>query len=130
MNAETQLQADYQEWRRLAKAEGEAIRNQNWPAVADCQNALQRLQPQILQHTDEARREWTRRGLDGATQEKHFRAIVAELIAIERDNSTLLNDVRKSVQEHFNQLEQSRSTLRHVQRSYAPARPAAWTSFS
>jgi hypothetical protein len=130
MSANDHLQTDYQEWRRLAEAEGEAIRHQNWPAVTDCQNSLQRLQPRIVQHAEEARREWITLGLDCAAQEKNFRAMVAELIAIERGNSTLLNDVRQAAQAQFNQLEQARTTLRQIQRSYAPARPPAWTSFS
>jgi hypothetical protein len=130
MSANEQLQSDYQEWRRLAEAEGEAIRNQNWPVVTDCQTAKQHLQPLIARHADEARQEWLRLGLDCATQEKSFRAIVAELIAIERGNGTLLNDVRQASQAQFNQLEQATATLRQVQRSYAPLRPPAWTSFS
>lgn len=130
MNANDQLHNDYQDWRRLAEAEGDAIRNHNWAAVADCQNSLQRLQPRIIQDTQEARQEWTRLGLDCAAQENKFRATVAELIAIERGNSTLLNDVRQAAQAQFNQLEQARTTLRQVQRSYAPTRPPAWTSFS
>ena len=130
MSANEQLQSDYQEWRRLAEVEGEAIRNQNWPAVTDCQNAKQRLQPLIARHADEARQEWLRLGLDCSAQEKNFRAIVAELIAIERGNSTLLHDVRQATQARFNQLEQARTNLRQLQRSYAPVRPPAWTSFS
>src|SRR3954452_350849 len=75
MSANEQLQTDYQEWRRLAEAEREAIRNQNWPAVAGCQNSLQGLQQTIARHTEEARQEWRRPGLNGAAQEKTFRAM-------------------------------------------------------
>jgi hypothetical protein len=130
MSAENQLQDAYREWRRLAETEGDAIRNRNWPLVSDCQNALEQLQPQIVRFTQQAQEEWTRLGADRAGQEKSFRAMVAELIEIESRNKELLDQVRHEAQSRFGQLSQASHTLRQVQRSYAPAQPTAWTSFS
>ena len=47
MNATDDLTAAYQEWRRLAEAEGEAIRVCDWGLVSACQKALQLLQGRI-----------------------------------------------------------------------------------
>jgi len=55
MSAGHELQNAYQEWRRIAEAEGEAMRQRNWPAVAECQNALEKLQPRIVQITNDTR---------------------------------------------------------------------------
>jgi hypothetical protein len=130
MSADHQLQAAYKEWRRLAETEGDAIRSSNWLLVADCQNALQQLQPQIIHHIQDAQEEWSRLGMDRATREDVFRGMVAELIEVERRNNASLNSVRQAALAQFSQLEQASHNLRQVQRSYAPAPPAAWSSFS
>ena len=69
MNSDLDLQHSYHEWRRLAEAEGEAIRAGNWMLVFDCQNALRQLQPRIVRQTDAARREWAALGLDAEAME-------------------------------------------------------------
>jgi hypothetical protein len=130
MSAVHKLQDAYTEWRRLAETEGEAIRTRNWPLVADCQKALQQLQPQISHYLQDAQQEGTRLGLDCAAKEKSLRAVVAELIEIEQRSNTRLEVMRRDAQARLGQLEQAGRTLRQVQRSYAPAHPTAWTSLS
>jgi len=130
MNADRQLQEAYKEWRRLAETEGEAIRSSNWLLVADCQTALQQLQPQILTRIQNAQEEWGRLGIDRAAREQTYRGVVAELIEIERRNSASLNAARETALTQFAQLEQAGHTLRQVQRSYSPTPAAAWSSFS
>jgi len=130
MSCEQQLEDAYQEWRRLAEAEGEAIRNRNWLVVADCQNALKRLQPEIIRRTDGAHAEWSRNGVNRESRENHVRGVITELIEIERRNGEWLDDARRVAQSQITQLEQAGATLRQIQRSYAPAPAAAWTSFS
>ena len=130
MTASDQLHNSYQEWHRLAKAEGEAIREGNWTVVSDCQNAMQQIQALILRYTDEARQEWASLGAEGTTREKSVRALITELIEIERKNTLLLDSVRQASQAQLGELRQAGHTLRQVQRSYAPARPPVWTSFS
>jgi ElaB/YqjD/DUF883 family membrane-anchored ribosome-binding protein len=130
MSADSQLQDAYKEWRRLAETEGEAIRTRNWLLVADCQKALQQLQPRILHHTQEAQEQWARVGLDRAAKEKNVRAVVAKLIEIESRNNELLDAAKREAQAQLGQLEKAGRMLRQVQRFYAPSRPPAWTSFS
>lgn len=130
MNADQHLQAAYSEWQRLAEAEGEAIRLRNWPRVADCQEALLKLQPEIIRRTQAAQAEWARRGLDPAVQQEGLRAVIAGLIKIESQNNSLLDDLRRTAQEHLSHLERASRTLRRVHRSYAPVGLANWQSFS
>lgn len=130
MSASDQLQNAYREWRRLAEAEGEAIRSSDWQRVDNYQNSLHELQPQIIRWTQEARQEWQHLGRDVASEENSVRVIVAELIEIERRNCAWLNDVREATQVQLRQLEHSGHTLRQVQRSYGPNPSSAWSSFS
>lgn len=130
MNAEAHLQEAYREWRRLAEAEGEGIRTRNWNLVRDCQDALQKLQPQIIQHAQAAQEEWSRTGADRESREQSLRATVSELVAIESHNNSLLNSARHAARARLDHLEQAGRTLRQVRNSYARPSTAAWTSLS
>jgi hypothetical protein len=130
MSANEELYNAYGEWRRLAEQEGEAIRSGNWSLVQSCQDSLHELQPQIIRWTQQARNEWLSLGRDVTVEENTLRAVIGELVEIERRNSAWLSDVRQAAQLQFNELEQTGHTLRQVQRSYAPGRPSSWNSFS
>jgi hypothetical protein len=130
MSAEAALQDAYREWRRLAEAEAEAIRAENWLLVSDCQRAMEQLQSRITSCTDEARREWSRPGVDRKAREQTLHTTINELVEIEHRNNALLNLARSAAQEHAQELSEAGRTLRRVQRSYAPAPAPVWTSFS
>src|SRR5471032_979263 len=86
MNAEAAMLEDFQEWRRLAETEGEAIRRGDWKLLADCQNGLRELQGRILVHTAGARKEWAGQTLDCSDRENKLRQIVSGLEALELRN--------------------------------------------
>jgi hypothetical protein len=130
MNADRELTAAYESWRGLAETEGQAIRERNWSLVSACQTALGELQAKIIQLTDAARAEWARAGVDAKAREKSVRSVISQLIELERRNSTLLSAVREAAQTQFGILEETSRKLKRLQRSYAPPRAAAWTSFS
>lgn len=130
MNADHDLQHSYREWRRLAEAEGEAIRAGNWMLVFDCQNALRQLQPRIVRQTDAARCEWAVLGLDAEAKENDLHAIIRSLIALQSHNGSLIHARQCLAQEELAKLEQANLTLRRIQRSYVPAGSAGWNSFS
>jgi len=130
MNAYHDLQHSYREWQRLAEAEGEAIRAGNWMLVFDCQNALRQLQPRIVRQTEAARGEWAQLGLDASAKEFELDEIIHSLIEIESRNNSLINARRCLAEAELAKLEQASLTLRRIQRSYAPASSAAWSSFS
>ena len=129
MNTDRDLQNSYQEWRRLAEAEGEAIRAGNWMLVFDCQNALRQLQPRIVRQTEAARREWAALGLDPEAMECEMDTMINSLIELESRNNSLINARRCLAQEELAKLEQASLTLRRIQRSYVPAVPRLGTYF-
>ena len=129
MSTHQDLQHSYQEWRRLAEAEGEAIRAGNWMLVFDCQNALHQLQPRIIRQTEAARREWTALGLDPEAMEGEVDTLIHELIELESRNNSLIDTRRWLAQEELAKLEQASLTLRRIQRCYVPAVPRLGTFF-
>ena len=130
MNAQKALHEAYEEWRRLAEAEGEAIRAGNWDLVSDCQIALQDLQPRILRCTEQAQEEWTRLGLDPSAMEDEFRRVIKSLIDLENRNQVSLNTQRSAAQDEFKELTEVNRTLQRVKRSYAQIQTSTWTTIS
>lgn len=130
MNASPELEADYLEWQRLAEAEGEAIRSGDWIYACDCQNALKQLQPRIISHTARAQMDGPAHGPARLEQEEKFRTIVRQLIELEQRNFQLLDSRIRSAHAELDKLQHANFTLHRIQRSYAPARPAVWNSFS
>ena len=130
MSAEKDLFDAWNEWRRLAEAEGESIRARNWSLVAACQAALAQLQPRITRFTEAARREWSQAGADRTAREKKFQAVVEELIRLQLRNAALLAAIKAATKEKLKHLGQAGRNLKHIRRSYGESAPAAWSSFS
>jgi hypothetical protein len=130
MSADRDLQNSYREWRRLAEAEGEAIRAGNWMLVFDCQNVLRQLQPRIVRQTEAAHREWVNLGLDSEVMENNLNAVIHSLIELECRNRSLIDARQRLAREELAKLEQASLTLRRIQRSYLPPNSARWISFS
>lgn len=130
ISAEAALLEAYEEWRRIAEIEGEAIRSGNWTVATDCHARLRALQPRITRFAGDARKEWTRTGADLATKEQHLREIILGLIELEKRNSAFLAASQETARQQLGQLDCARKTLKRVQRSYSPSRPPVWNSFS
>lgn len=130
MSADRDLHGSYREWRRLAEAEGEAIRAGNWMLVFDCQNVLRQLQPRIVRQTEAAHREWVNLGLDSEVMENNLNAVIHSLIELECRNRSLIDARQRLAREELAKLEQASLTLRRIQRSYLPPNSARWISFS
>ena len=130
MTGEGQLLEAYQDWRRLAELEGEAIRTRDWSLVADCQKKLSALQSRISRLTNGPREEWRRSGGDLAQKEIHLRQTISSLIELETQNSASLAAAKESARAQLAQAEVIRQNLKRVQRSYSPTGPAVWNSFS
>ena len=114
------------EWRRLAEAEGQAIRAGNWSLLADCQAALAAVRGAIDQLAGEVNGS-TNEGLRSKTS---HRSVALELIELQRKNLATLKERRERLSVHVEQLTRAGRNLRGIQRSYAPPGPAAWTSYS
>jgi chromosome segregation ATPase len=130
MNAERDLAEAYQEWRRLAETEGEAIGAGNWSLVSACQKSLQHLQERISRLSPAARKEWSKSENDLAAKEEVLNATIHELINLEKRNQTLLQAIQATTRVKLDQLGQAGRNLRQIQQSYGAGHPAFWNSFS
>jgi len=124
------LQDACAQWRRLAEAEGQAIRAGDWPLVADCQRALRQLQGPLSSQLQQSRREWAALGSDGVNREEHFRSLLSQLVELEKRNLGWLASRRHWLSQQVEQLGRSSRNLRLIHRSYSPAVPAGWTSLT
>lgn len=115
----------YSEWRRLAEAEGKAIRLGDWRFVADCHQAVSRLRPVIDRLTQQ-----TRQGLSDANRMVFPRGTVLELIELQRRNLASLLQRRQKLSAQMEELSRAGRNLRDIQRSYSPPPPPAWNSYS
>ena len=127
---EAQLLEAYQDWRRLAELEGEAIRTRDWTLMADCQQKLSALQSRIIQFTSQARDEWRRTGADLTLKEENLRQTVSSLVELEMQNSSALSAARETARAQLDQLDVARQNLKRVHRSYSSTSPAVLNSFS
>jgi predicted nucleic acid-binding Zn-ribbon protein len=129
MNAGRDLTEAYQEWRRLAEAEGEAIGAGDWRRLSACQQELQRLQTRITPLTPSAREEWSRSEV-GRTARERVKAAIRELLELHGRNQARLREKMEATRAQLDQLRQAGRNLKQIQRSYVFNRPARWTSFS
>ena len=130
MNPERDLTEAYQEWRRLAETEGEAIGAGDWGLVSASQKALQHLQERISRISQAAREEWSKSECSRTVKEGILNATIQELVKLQQRNQTLLNAIQEATRLKLNQLGRAGQNLKQIQRSYDSGRPAAWTSFS
>jgi hypothetical protein len=130
MSADHELTEAYQEWRRLAESEGQAIQACNWSLLAACQKALQNLQLRITKISSAARSEWKKMGVARKKREEQINATIYELIELEKRNNTLLKSIRETTQERLEQLDCAGKNLKRIHRSYSSESPIGWSSFS
>ncbi|HLH52259.1 MAG TPA: hypothetical protein VKY92_01390 [Verrucomicrobiae bacterium] len=113
------------EWRRLAEAEGHAIRSGNWSFVIDCQKSITALRATIDELTLQSRS-----AEDPFPKRPSQRSIVLELIELQRRNLAALQQRREKLSHHIENVTRASRNLRGIQRSYAPAAPSGWSSYS
>ena len=130
MNAERDLLEACREWRRLAEAEGEAIRTRNWELCSACQNALQLLREHITALLPAVRAEWARSNGGGAIRQQAFDDTLRRLIELERRNQTLLQSLREAARLKIQQLNEAKIKLKQLRRSYGFVHAPARQSFS
>jgi hypothetical protein len=105
------------EWRRLAEAEGEAIRTGNWGLCAAAQKALQHLRERMTALMPAARAEW-KAAADRAARMQAFDDNLRQLIILERRNQTLLQSVRAAAHEKIQQLNHAKIKLKQLRHAY------------
>lgn len=130
MNPGHDLDHAYSEWRRLAEAEGKAIRAGDWGFVADCQKALRHLQSVIDRISKSKPPESPRKDSSIVVPRLTSRATVLELIELQRKNLAVLQQRRERLSAHVEQLSRNGRNLRGIQRSYVTRPSSAWSSYS
>jgi hypothetical protein len=129
VNTERDLFEACREWRRLAEAEGEAIRTGNWGLCAACQKSLQHLRERMSALLPAVRAEW-RQARDRAARMQAFDDTVYQLLKLERRNHTLVQAVRAATHNKLQQINQTKIKLRRLRQAYGFAHGPAEHSFS
>jgi len=130
MSAESDLREAYREWRRLAQAEGEAIRAANWSLLSACQKALGLLREQITGLLPRVQQEWTEAQVDKAARQEEINQILRGLIEIARRNQILLSGMREAARVKLETLGEAAKNLKQLRRSYGQTSLSTWQSFS
>lgn len=130
MSAERDLRAAYREWKRLAQAEGEAIRCANWGLLAACQNALEQLRERITRLMPAVHQEWADTRANRAERQEEINVILRGLIEIARRNQILLTGLREAAQARLKNLGEAGKNLKQLRRSYGSSTLTTWSSFS
>lgn len=121
MSPADELSALYQHWRSLSKDEGAAMEGGAWTSVEQFQTAKARLQPRIVELSQQ---------LDAATHERRFRKVIEELMHLERHNSALLQGRRRNAEAQQQDLDRTSRQLRQLHKSYVPPPRTHWQSYS
>jgi hypothetical protein len=130
LKAEHDLFEACREWRRLAEAEGEAIRTGNWGLCAACQKSLQHLRERMSALMPAVRAVWRQAGDDRATRMQTFDDTLRELIKLEHRNHTLVQAVRAATHTKLQQLNQAKIKLKQLRQAYGFASRPMANSFS
>jgi len=131
MSAREELSALYDQWRKLTACETEAIRHSAWEQLEAHQSAKASLQPLLARQEENLDRELSAPFSERDAIERHFRAVVDELIRLEVLNGELLAAQRQNAEVQKSALERTSRNLRHLHRSYGPgADNAHWQSYS
>ena len=130
MTPPSQLQVAYAEWRRLAEAEGQAIRTGNWTLMHDCQEAVAALRKRIdsLNGSDAAEAKHSTGRLEPARPD--LRGTILDLIELQRKNLSALDERRRRLTEHVETLARASRNLREIQRSYCTPAAGVFSSYS
>jgi hypothetical protein len=120
MTPAEELSALYEQWRRLTQSEGQAIETGAWTQLEQYQAAKTRLQPRMAEVSQRL----------SAAHAPSFRAVVEELMELERRNSALLQRQRHAAEQHQQELDRTSRNLRQIHKSYLPPTRAHWQSYS
>lgn len=111
------------EWRDSSIAESNAIKEERWTDLNQIQDSKVHLQLRIRDCYGNAPAD------DNPGLDPLVRAMVAELIQLERFNGTLLAEKRNMAEVERDQIEGTSKNLRRIQR-YAGAGHTGWAAYS
>jgi hypothetical protein len=129
MSAPADMEPLLQQWRRMTKAETEAIRASAWPKLREIQSNKALLKASLNQAMAKLRAQQSSEVRTGSV-DLPFRAEVNRLISLEAHNAQLVASNQKKLVERRRQLERASQNLRRIRGSYAPPVPGALNSLS
>jgi hypothetical protein len=112
------IQALLEQWRTLTEAESAGLAAGNWPEVARCQEAKQRLQAAFPPAGGLK--------LDGTP----LRQLLDDLLAAEQRNLQVIGARLCEAGRQKGALDRAWQNLHRMRRAYAPRRPQCWQAFS
>jgi hypothetical protein len=125
MNHRQQIAAILNQWLQMTHGESQAIRSSDWPALRKIQAAKAELRQPLAQAIEQWR---TTNPVEASSNP--FRIEVAELLALEAQNSHVLATRKHHVREKKRLLEQAQFNLRRVRSSYAASDRVVLNSYS
>ena len=121
-NPAAELVELYRRWRELTADEGAAIASERWSRVTELQAQKSELQLAVEQASALIPAE--------ARLPAELAAILCELVAMESENSRLLDQKLETARSEQASLDRSGHNLRRLRGSYGQARTASWQSYS
>ncbi|MCX8157000.1 MAG: hypothetical protein N3J91_11235 [Verrucomicrobiae bacterium] len=119
MTATADLLERLQQWRDTTLEERQAIQGGHWELVAACQA-----------RKSEWMRDWPFAPTHLAGEPPEVRALVEEILALERGNYDALTAGLENTRQQLAAIGQSRQHLRQLRRAYGSGRASAWESWS
>jgi hypothetical protein len=129
MSLAPDLESLCREWRALTEAEAGAIGAAAWQRVADLQRAKGRLQPAFREASapfDSA----TNASPGLSLARKTLQGMLAELMALEKQNLASLARQVAAMQQGRRDLDSSAQNLRRLHRSYSAPHRGVWERYS
>lgn len=151
-DAEKHLRLQYERWRTLTVAEGQAIRGADWTRVADCQAEKAQIQLRISALEEDLAKGFSACGDSPhgigrrpARQADHrssiprgepssvhagLHSVLREVILLEQRNLEDLHQQQGRARQQSDELHQASRRLSQVHRAYAPGGREAWHLYS
>lgn len=117
MNALFDLSSACEQWHRLAQREQAAILSEDWSGLAECQNSIRALQEKMSRLPYEL--------TDGPLREQ-----IAALVALECENSALLDQRSSVLKQALAEAHTAQRTLHALRGSYAAPEASNWSVLS
>lgn len=121
-NPAAELVELYRRWRELTADEGAAIASERWSRVTELQAQKSELQLAVEQASARVPAE--------VRLPAELAAILRELVAMESENSRLLDQKLETARSEQASLDRSGHNLRRLRGSYGQVRTAGWQSYS
>src|SRR5258708_1622800 len=122
MSTVSQLIELYQEWGQASLFEREALKQENWKRVAECQSKKELLQEQISVCANTCSSE--------DRKSPRIKQILSDLISAQQENKKLLDKIREGAEQQRFILGGVARNLRRIQGSYGQQPLAVWQSYS